>query len=213
VPSFYPTEGPEIVLLTAVFPGVTESQDEQTIEKYENATQNYLGISNGAVVYRVSVRAQSIGDASLMTHLSTRRLQSDALVLDLEIEGRSTAGTLDGFVQEMIVEEFTNYYNFIVAEVPALSPGTPSPAPIHVQELQEFVNEERNNGTNWWLLGSALMLSAVAVFAVLFVRKSKRSREGARAFPVEQLAAPVSILLLHPITILSVLYLSYPSLR
>jgi len=113
----------------------------------------------------------------------------------------------------MIVEEFNNYYTFIVAEVPALSPGTPSPAPIHVQELQEFVNEERKNNPNWWLLGSALMLSAGAVFAVLFVRKSKRSREEARAFPVEQLAAPVSINLLHPITSHSMINRSCRSLR
>ena len=189
--STYPSLGPELVYVTVVFANVQATLDSDAVETFALETKAYL-TSETIVVERVAVLSQSIGNASSLTHISFRRLEY-SLVVAMEIEGRSTDSSLLDQVQAALVNSFSNYSSFLLESLPALTPVAPTPAPIQIQQQNEIVVEQRNNITNWWLLGSAVALSVVAVISVLFVRQSRRAhRDGIRAFPVEQTAVAVS---------------------
>ena len=103
-------------------------------------------------------------------------------------------------MQSVIVDRFSNFSSYLLEALPALTPVTlaptasPTRAPTQIKEQNEFIAKpDGGSSVNWWLLGSAVALSVVAILAVLFVRHARRARRNrTRLFPVEQTAVAVS---------------------
>lgn len=207
-----PSLGSELVTVTAVFSDVQVPLDTDGLQKLTMETMIYL-VSNNIFVERVTILSQSFDHSPSGARIIDRRL-ADSLEINMEIEGRSNGGNFQEQVQAFLVDDFSSYYNIVLDAIPALKPDItvpsavpvpdptrlPTRAPTQIKEQNEFIVQPKINSTNWWLLGSAVALSVVAIIAVLFVRESRRRARRNRLFAVEQTGIVVRALLLFCLT-------------
>ena len=204
-PSFKPTPKFIFVEVTVAFADVDNILEGDNVQKLVWETKSYLHASN-VTAESVILMDQSIGNtttsgARIMRHNASRRLLRTALLVDFQISGENSDDTFAAGVEFAMVNQFSNYSAYVQEALPILTPApfVPVPAPTlppsRVKEQNEFISKPRaGSSVNWWLLGSAITLSVVAVAAVLIVRQSRRraSRDRSRLFPVEQTAVTVS---------------------
>lgn len=200
-PSSNPSLGSVVLNITAVFYNVQSMLESGDLQTLARETMGYL-LSSNVAVERVTILNQSIGNstsggAQLASKSSRWRRLVNSLVVDFGIEGRvSDASSFEAQVQSALVDNFSSYSSYLLEALPALVPVTSAPtssptrAPTQIKEQNEFiVRSEDGSSVNWWLLGSAIALSVVAILAVLFVRHARRARRNrTRLFPVEQTA-------------------------
>jgi hypothetical protein len=206
-PSSSPSHGTVRVNVTAVFADVQSMLEVADLQTLARETMGYL-LSSNIAVESVTIVNQSIGNATnggarIASNSSRRRRLVNSLVVDFVIEGRvSDVTSFEVQVQSAIVDRFSDYSGYLLEAIPALTPVTfpptvtPTRAPTQIKEQNEFIVKREGGGdsVNWWLLGSAIGLSVVAILAVLFVRRARRaSRNRTRLFPVEQTAVTVSV--------------------
>eukprot|EP00546_Thalassionema_frauenfeldii_P019244 CAMPEP_0178900494 /NCGR_PEP_ID=MMETSP0786-20121207/3504_1 /TAXON_ID=186022 /ORGANISM="Thalassionema frauenfeldii, Strain CCMP 1798" /LENGTH=903 /DNA_ID=CAMNT_0020571503 /DNA_START=229 /DNA_END=2940 /DNA_ORIENTATION=- len=171
LPSIHPS-GREVVVITTFFATVQIKLDKDMRNIFESVTSSQIQ-SNTTAIYRITVLSQSITNASSIN--SSRRLLS-GLAIETEIEGWSKTKTLEETVHEIVIEGFSDYSKMLFAAIPSLMPSGPTPGPTpgpfkRFSQPEIIMDDKRR--PNWVLLGSAVALSVIAVFAVLFVRHSR----------------------------------------
>jgi hypothetical protein len=198
VPSRLGTFSPSIEVsqenVTIVFHGVEEHLSEQKLTLLARETLKYLSMSD-IHVDRVSVLSQST--------VNSRRLLARSLAVVFEIEGHSSSDNFLTRLHFLLLDNFSEYRNFLVDSLPMLKPlGTemtsrPTRSPTIVKEQNEFIAKSIESHVLWWLVGAAVALSIIAILALLLVRRSRQSHQRkSRLFPVEQTAVAVSVCML-----------------
>jgi hypothetical protein len=198
VPSLLDTFSPSIdvsqVNVTIIFHGVEEHLSEQKLTMLARETLKYLYMSD-IHVDRVSVLSQST--------VNSRRLLARSLAVVFEIEGHFSSDTFLTRLHFLLLDNFSEYLNFLVDSLPMLKPlGTemtsrPTRSPTIVKEQNEFIAKSIESHVLWWLVGAAVALSIIAILALLLVRRSRQSHQRkSRLFPVEQTAVAVSVCML-----------------
>jgi hypothetical protein len=195
VPSSFDTYAPSIeisqVNITIVFHGVKDHLSNPKLTMLARETLKYLYMS-GIHVDRVSILSQSF--------VNSRRILARSLAVAFDIEGHSSPNDFSTRIHFLLNDNFSDYRNFLVDSLPMLKPleagmtTSPTRSPTIVKEQNEFIAKSNESPVNWWLVGSAITLSIIAILALLFVFRSRQNRRRqSRQFPMEQTAAAVSV--------------------
>jgi hypothetical protein len=179
------------VNVTVVFKGVEDYFSKEELTLLSRETWRYLSMED-IHVEQISILSQS--------SINSIRILERSLVVVLEVEGHSSSDDFSNQLQNLLVDNFSDYRNFLVDSLPILKPSEtgsttiPTRSPTIVKEQNELISKPNEPVVNWWLVGSAIILSIIAIIVLLFIIRSRYNRKRqSRTFPLVQTSVAVSV--------------------
>jgi hypothetical protein len=185
-PSYAISYSPSIevvkVNVTVIFKGVTDYFNKKELTLLSRETWRYLSMFE-IHVKRVSILSQSA--------VNSRRTLTPSLAVVFQIEGHSSPDDFSSQLENLLIDNYSQYKD----SLPMLKPfeaGLTTHSPTTVKEQNELISKPNDSLVIWWLVGSAVVLSIIAILSLLFVRRF-RSKRQSRLSPAMQTAVAVSV--------------------